>query len=173
MKPLSPFSQLRVEKIWRKRPCYGAGLTSLEMSTLYCRLGERSRWTTCPLYMCRLTLWNAKKLQQSKERQKMRGWWMPISVFLYVWYLIAKWSSTCPATVHEFRDATGSTNVSGAVRQSWQSTQNQSYCCFRMYDHSCTPFRSHGLALEDQIMWARINCLIDSIADQPYALEIR
>ena len=29
------------------------------------------------------------------------------------------------------------------------------------------------MALEDQKMCDRINCLIDSAADQPYALEIR
>jgi hypothetical protein len=41
------------------------------------------------------------------------------------------------------------------------------------YDHSWAAFKSHTVALEDQNMRDRINCLIDFAADQPYALEIR
>ena len=41
------------------------------------------------------------------------------------------------------------------------------------YDHAWAAFKSHTVALEDHKMRDRINCLIDSAADQPYALEIR
>jgi len=42
------------------------------------------------------------------------------------------------------------------------------------YDHAWAAFKSHTVALEDQTMQDKIiNCLIDSAADQPYALEIR
>jgi len=41
------------------------------------------------------------------------------------------------------------------------------------YDHAWAAFKSHTVALEDQVMRERINCLIDYAADQPYALEIR
>ena len=41
------------------------------------------------------------------------------------------------------------------------------------YDHAWAAFKSHTVALEDQRMRYRINCLINSAADQPYALEIR
>ena len=42
-----------------------------------------------------------------------------------------------------------------------------------LYDHAWAAFKSHTVALEDRIMRDRINCLIDSAADQPYAFEIR
>lgn len=41
------------------------------------------------------------------------------------------------------------------------------------YDQSWTAFKSHTVALEYQVMHDRINCVIDSAADQPYALEMR
>ena len=41
------------------------------------------------------------------------------------------------------------------------------------YDHAWAAFESHTVALEDQKICDRINCLIDSAADEPYALEIR
>lgn len=41
------------------------------------------------------------------------------------------------------------------------------------YNHAWAAFKSHTVALEDQRMRDRINCLIDSEADQPYVLEIR
>jgi len=41
-----------------------------------------------------------------------------------------------------------------------------------LYDHAWAAFKSHTVALEDQKMRDRINCLFDSAADQPYVLEI-
>ena len=41
------------------------------------------------------------------------------------------------------------------------------------YDHAWAAFKSHTVALEDQRMRDRINCLINSATDQPYAVEIR
>lgn len=41
------------------------------------------------------------------------------------------------------------------------------------YDHAWAAFKSHTVALDDPVMRDRINCLIDSAGDQPYALEIR
>ena len=41
------------------------------------------------------------------------------------------------------------------------------------YDHAWAAFKSHRVALENQKMQDRINCLIDFAGDQPYALEIR
>ena len=41
------------------------------------------------------------------------------------------------------------------------------------YDHAWASFKSHTVALNDQVMRDRINCLIESAGDQPYALEIR
>jgi len=41
------------------------------------------------------------------------------------------------------------------------------------YDHAWAAFKNHTVALENQKMRDKINYLIDSAADQPYALEIR
>lgn len=41
------------------------------------------------------------------------------------------------------------------------------------YDNAWAAFKSHTVALEDQRMRDRINCLIESATDQPCALEIR
>lgn len=62
-------------------------------------------------------------------------------------------------------------NVSGAV-QSQPGTRNQSWPWFYVITHGQLS-RANTVALEDQRMWDRINCLIDSVADQPYALQIR
>ena len=40
------------------------------------------------------------------------------------------------------------------------------------YDNAWAAFKSHTVALEDQVMRDRINCLINYAADQPYAIEI-
>ena len=53
------------------------------------------------------------------------------------------------------------------------SRQPESKLLLISYDHAWAAFKSHTVALEDQVMRDRINCLIDSAADQPYALEIR
>ena len=41
------------------------------------------------------------------------------------------------------------------------------------YDHAWAAFKRHTVALGYQTMRDRINFIIDSAADQPYALEIR
>lgn len=41
------------------------------------------------------------------------------------------------------------------------------------YAHAWAIFKNHTVALEDQNMRDRINCLIDYAADQPYTIEIR
>ena len=41
------------------------------------------------------------------------------------------------------------------------------------FDHTWAVFQSLTVALEEQIIWDRVNCLTDSAADQPCALEIR
>ena len=40
------------------------------------------------------------------------------------------------------------------------------------YDHAWAAFKSHTVALEDQAMRDRINCLIDFAGNEPYALKI-
>ena len=40
------------------------------------------------------------------------------------------------------------------------------------YDHAWVTFKSHTVALEDQVMRDRINCLIEYAGDQPYVLTI-
>ena len=49
----------------------------------------------------------------------------------------------------------------------------KSKLCLISYDQAYAAFKSHTVALEDQTMRNRINCLIDYAADQAYAFEIR
>ena len=57
------------------------------------------------------------------------------------------------------------TDVFGVANQNKQNIQSQN-----LYDHAWAVFKSHTVTLEGQKMHDRI---IDSAADQPYALEIR
>ena len=49
----------------------------------------------------------------------------------------------------------------------------KSKLCLNSYDQAWAAFKSQTVAMEDHRMRSRINCLIDSAADQPYTLEIR
>ena len=102
---------------------------------------------------------------------KTRGWWMPISVFLYAWFLFSRCSFTCQATAIDSRDDTWQKCFWHCKTES--AKHPESKLLLLLYDRAWAAFRSHTFDLEDQIMWDRIKCLIDSAADQPYALEIR
>ena len=64
MKPPIPFPQLRDGKIWRKRPCYWAVLTSSETSML--------------LAQCH-ALWGSDYLLWPHQRSYLRGTWAKVT----------------------------------------------------------------------------------------------
>ena len=123
MQPLMPFLK-RVGLVSRRRPCYGAVLT---------------------------TSMNAKVNECQAQSSSVSH--VP--------------SPTAPPAAKRLRSTLGGINdkqnVSGAARQRRPSIQNQSW----------SSFKRHTVALDDQVMCDRINCLIESAGDQPYALEIR
>ena len=122
---------------------------------------------------CRLTLSNAKKLQQAQNRQRK----------LEV--------DECHSPSLSIAEVSLQDEVPAAkrLRSNLGLIHDQNkcvWCCkpepakhpeskllLISYDHALAAFKSHMVALEDQKMRDRINCLIDSAADQPYALEIR
>ena len=134
-----------------------------ESLTLACKLAAERH--------CRLTLRNVKKLEQSKKDRIKWGWRMPISVFLYVW----AYSSDAAPPAKRLRSILGMMHDYKCVwcYKKWLAKHPESKLFLCLHDHAWAAFKSHTVALEDQIMWNRIDCLIDSAADQPYTLEIR
>ncbi|KAK1877064.1 U3 small nucleolar RNA-associated protein 10 [Dissostichus eleginoides] len=122
---------------------------------------------------CRLTLCNATKLEQANNRQKKR----------VVDECQAQSSSTSDIS------STAATPSFKRLRSSLGLIHDKNkcvWCCktesakhpesklvLISYDHAWAAFKSHTVALEDELMRDRINCLINYAADQPYALEIR
>lgn len=122
---------------------------------------------------CRLTLWNTRKLDQAKKRQKKRE------------------VNECQSQSMDMSDGCSSqvAPASKRLRSSLGTIHDKLkcvWCCkdesakhpesklvLLSYDHAWAAFKRHTVTLEDQTMRDRINCLIDSAADQPYALEIR
>lgn len=122
---------------------------------------------------CLLTLCNTKKLEQAKTRQRKQE------------------TDECPSQSSSMLDecSTAADPPAKRLRSSLGQIHDKTkcvWCCkpespkhpetkLRLisYDHAWAAFKSHTVALEDQTMRDRINCLIDSATDQPYALEIR
>lgn len=121
---------------------------------------------------CRLTLCNAKKLEQAKKRQEKREFDQCQSVSLSM-------PDDCPAVAPAAKRLRSSLGlIHDKSKCVWccksESVRHpESKLSLISYDNAWAAFKRHTVALEDQRMRDRINCLIDSAGDQPYALEIR
>ena len=112
----------------------------------------------CVHESCRMTLCNATKLEQAKKRQKKRE-------------------------LEQSRSHDKASSVSGHCSQAVAPAAKRlrsslgpihdKILYLISYDDTWAAFKLHTMTLEDQTMRDRINCLIDSAADDPYALEIR
>jgi hypothetical protein len=128
----------------------------------------------CAHKSCKLTLWNAKKLEQAKKRQKQRA------------------DEECPSQSSTMNLASipAAAPPAKRLRSSVEGFIHEKtkciWCCkpesakhpetklsLISYDYAWAAFKSHTVVLEDQSMRDRINCVIDFAADDPYALEIR
>ena len=122
---------------------------------------------------CRLTLSSSKKLEQAQKRQKKRE----------VDECQPQSSSTAEVSPQD--EAPASKRLRSSLGL-FHDKNKCVWCCkpesakhpeskllLISHDHAWAAFNSHSVALEDQKMRDRINCLIDSAADQPYALKIR
>lgn len=167
MKLLTAFIQLRGGKILRKKPYYGKVWTGLELSM------KLLTGTKVLLGNMRLTLGNARKLEQAKKREQKR-------------VLDEGQSQSSPsAEVSSPAIAPPAKRLQsslGLIHDKMKCV----WCCkgespkhpetklsLISYDYAWAAFKSHTVALEDQTMRDRINCLIDFAGDEPYAHEIR
>ena len=121
-----------------------------------------------------MTLCNSRKLEQAQNRQRkkheLRDCQSPSPSSS------DNYCQPAPATVKQLRSSLG------VIHEKTQCV----WCCkaelvkhpepkllLIPYDHAWEAFKSHTVALQDQQMRDRINCQIDSAAEQPYALEMR
>ena len=122
---------------------------------------------------CRLTFSNTKKLEQAQKRQKKRE----VEEYQSQSSSIAEISSQDEApAAKRLRPSLGlihDKNKCVWCCKSESAKHPESKLLLISYDHAWAAFKSHTVALEDLTMCDRINCLIDSAADQPYALESR
>ena len=125
----------------------------------------------CVHKTCSLTLWNSKKLEQAKKRQQKRECQSRSSS-------VSDICSPAPPPAKRLRSSLGQTH--DKTKCVWcckaeSAKHPETKLLLISYDHAWAAFKSHvhTVALEDQKMRDRINCLIDSAGDQPYALEIR
>ena len=122
---------------------------------------------------CRLTLSNANKLEQAKKRQRKRE----IEDNQCQSSSLSDVCSPAPAPASKrLRSSLGV--IHDKTKCVWcckteSAKHPESKLVLLSYDHAWAAFKSHTVALEDQTMRDRINCLIDSAAEQPYAIEIR
>uniref|UniRef100_UPI00358FA70A uncharacterized protein n=1 Tax=Myxine glutinosa TaxID=7769 RepID=UPI00358FA70A len=128
----------------------------------------------CVHKSCRLTLWNANKLEQAKTRQKKRE--------------VKECQSQSSSVSEAFPPAASPpakrlrSSVEGLIHEKkkcvWcckpeSAKHPESKLSLISYDNAWATFKSHTVVLEDQSMRDRINCVIDYAADDPYAIEIR
>ncbi len=127
----------------------------------------------CVHESCKMTLCNATKLEQAKKRQKKRE--------LEQSHSHDKASSVSGHCSQAVPAAKRLRSSLGAIHDKrkcvWcckpESTKHpESKLYLISYDHTWAAFKLHTVTLEDQTMRDRINCLIDSVANDPYALEI-
>lgn len=127
----------------------------------------------CVHNTCMLTFSNAKKLEQAIKRQRKED-------FEESQCQSSSTSNVCSPSV-----APASKRLRSSLGPIHDKTKCV-WCCapeskkhpesklhLISYDQAWSAFKSHTVALEDQVMCDKINCLIDFAADQPYALEIR
>ncbi len=122
---------------------------------------------------CRMTLCNATKLEQAKKRQRKRE--------LERSHEKASSVSGCSSqavapAAKRLRSSLGPIHDKGKCvwcckPESPKHPETKLYLI--SYDHTWATFKLHTVTLQDQAMRDRINCLIESAADDPYALEIR
>ena len=122
---------------------------------------------------CMLTFSNTMKLEQAKKRQKKREADVSQSHSSSV-------SEVCSPAVaplaKRLRSSLGMIhNKTKCVRccKTQSPRHAESKQLLILYDHAWAAFKSHTVALKDQEMRDRINCLIDFAGNEPYALEIR
>jgi len=122
---------------------------------------------------CRLTLCNSKKLEQAKKRHTQERLDEAQSQCSSI-------SNVC--SPNEVPAAKRLRSNLGVIHDKtkcvWcckaESTKNPgTHLAIISYDYAWEAFKRHTVALEDQKMRDRINCLIDFAADNPYAIEIR
>ena len=120
---------------------------------------------------CRLTLYNANKLEQAQKRQKKRE--------LDACQSLATPDVCSPAAAPAAKRLRSSLGpIHDKLKCVWcckaeSAKHPESKLYLISYDRTWAAFKSHTVALEDQKMRDRINCLIDYAGNQPYALEIR
>lgn len=130
----------------------------------------------CVHQSCKLTLWNAKKLEQAKtRREKIKA-------------QESQSQSESSSMSEEFSPAATPpakrlrSSVGGLVHEPTKCI----WCCkaespkhpesklsLISYDHAWAVFKRHTVAIEDQNIRDRINCVIDYVGDDPFAIEIR
>ena len=167
-----PLVPLRGERVSGKRLSSGKVLESLEMF-MNVQIGCKIQLDTLFMIPSGLTLSNTKKLEQAQKRQKKCE------------------LDECQLQSSSIAEVSSQDKVPAAKRL--QSSlglihdKNKCVWCCKpesvkhpvskllliSYDHAWAAFKSHTVVLEDQKMCDRINCLVDSAADKPYALEIR
>ena len=127
----------------------------------------------CVHSTCALTLWNAKKLEQAKKRQKKEEANQCQSQSLSTSVPAAALSPTATPPAKRLRSTVGPIHDKAKCVWCCKTESAKHPESLISYDHAWAAFKSHTVALEDQKMRDRINCLIDFAGDQPYALEIR
>ncbi len=121
---------------------------------------------------CRLTFSNTKKLEQAqRDRRSMR--WMNASHSLHPIEVSSQDEAPAAKRLRSSLGLIHDKNKCVWCCKPESAKHPESKLLLISYDHAWAAFKSHTVAIEDQKMRDRINCLIDSAADQPYALEIR
>ena len=125
---------------------------------------------------CKMTLWNGKKLDQAKIRQKKRELELEVSP--------SQSSSVSDSLIQpaippaKRLRSTDEGPIHDKTKCVWcckpESVKNpQAKLSLIAYDYAWAAFKRHTVALEDEKMRDRINSLIACASDDPYAVEIR
>jgi len=118
----------------------------------------------CPWFTW-LTLCNSKKLKQAKKSLTKKIWWN--SVYLSLMFV--------PLLKFQLQKVMIKSRSDTWQNKMWlvlQSKNPGTKLALISCDYAWEAFKWHTVALEDQTMPDRINCLIDFAVDNPYALEI-
>ena len=120
-----------------------------------------------------MTLSNTKKLEQAQKRQKKREVDECLSQSSSVDEISSQDEAPAAKRLRSSLGVIHDKNKCVWCCKPESAKHPESKLLLISYDHAWAAFKSHTVALEDQKMRDRINCLIDSAADQPYALEIK
>ncbi len=171
MYPKMPLHLLKGGKTSRRKQSSARALINLEMSNIV--IWDNGPSGQCVHDSCRLTLSSYNILDQAKQRQKR---------------IVANTSlSMTPSTSYSDLSVEAL-----SYKRLWSSLgvihdkTKCLWCCkgeskkhpetrliLLSYDYAWAAFKSHTVAVEDQVMGDQINCMIDSAVEQPSAIEIR